>query len=644
MIEDWVPAALPSLVSALLVTVPGLVVVISGWGVRRVTHLLLAPAVSIALIAVSATIAPVLGVGWSALPLLVLTVVAAACAYLLRRPAVEEPVRTPRRTAITVAIAFVAAASILLAQFVRAFGSASSIAQRFDNIVHLNGVKWALETGDASPFNIGATSDIGFYPNAWHALTALTAQLSGADVAVSVNAANLIIVAVVWTASNMALAGALFSGRAAAYATSAALSTGFGAFPALFFNWGVLYPNVLGYSLIPAALAAGLSLIGTQGWAARTRDGLLLAVVTTGMFLAHPNALLAATLFGWLLALGICVRDLSDRRSRAVWIRTAIIGAGGAVACVVLWTIARTPPEHSGWLPWQNAAQAVGEALLISPRGFMPTIVTTVLLASGFVALVTTPRLLPIALPFIAAVTLFVLASGFPVGYPFRSLLTNPWYSDSNRLAALLPIAAIPIATAGAVFLVDLVQRWVARRETRSGARLKWVSASLVAIGVVALASVAVGPNVAKSLRQVREAYTATADSLLISDDERALLDRLDSETPDDALIIGSPRTGASLAFALADRHVTERHIFGSPSADKLFLDMHLRDIETDPQVCTAVNRLGVDYVLDFGSRDVIDDTAAEAYAGVIDLVPSRRLILVDSEGPNARLFRIDGC
>jgi hypothetical protein len=645
MIADWVQAVLPAFITALLATVPGLIVVIAGWGVRRLTLLLLAPAVSIALIAVSATVAPVLGIPWTVLPLLAITVLAAGCAYLLRRQAHDRPVPTSRASAIAVPVALLAAAGILLAQFAWAFGSPESIAQRFDNIVHLNGVRFALETANASPFSIGATSDIGFYPNAWHALVSLTSQLSGADIAVSVNAANLVIVALVWTASNMSLAGALFAGRATAYATAAALSTGFGAFPALFFNWGVLYPNVLGYSLIPAALTAGLLLFDTHGWASRTRGGLLLLVVATGMFLAHPNALLAATLFGWLLGLGMCVRDLIEHRSRALWIRTAVIGIGGALACVALWTIARTPAGHSGWSPWQNTAQAFGEAILASPRGYMPTIVTTVLLVIGLIAIVTRPRLLPILLPFLAAVTLFLLASGFPVQSTIRSLLTNPWYSDSNRLAALLPIAAIPVATAGAVFIVDLFRRWIAQLEAGgAGIPPRWIRACLVTVGVVSLVSVAVGPNVTGALRQVREAYSATADSLLLSADERALLDRLDDQTPADALIIGSPRNGASLAYALADRDVTERHIFGSPSDDERFLDLNLRNIDTDPEVCAAVNRVGVDYVLDFGSHDVIDDAAAGGYAGVIDLAPTPRLVLVDSEGPDARLFRIEGC
>ena len=37
---------------------------------------------------------------------------------------------------------------------------------------------------------------------------------------------------------------------------AAALSTGFGAFPILLFDFGVLYPNATAYAVLPAGLAA----------------------------------------------------------------------------------------------------------------------------------------------------------------------------------------------------------------------------------------------------------------------------------------------------------------------------------------------------------------------------------------------------
>ena len=637
----WLAATPPFLVAVACFTVPGLVVVLAGWGWRRVPVYFLAPAVSTALIAVAALAAPVVGLSWSILPLAVLTAVTAAVAFFVGRRVRPEPEPEDTwRFALVAGIVFAVAAAILLAQFALAFGSPDSIAQRFDNIAHLNSVRYALETGNASPLHIGATSAIPFYPSAWHAVTALAIEATGVSIPVGVNAANLAIVAVVWPASVLALTAALFPRRRSALIGAAALSTAFGAFPALFFNWGVLYPNVLGYAVVPAVLAAVVVLCRSRSGAALLRESVLVLVLLAGFALAHPNAALAAFAFGAAYAAALLlVRAIETRTGRA-WRTFAITTVACTVAFVGIWAVARTGAEHSRWPPWQNSAQAFGEAVLASPRGYSPTFVAVVLIAVGLVAVAVAPRRIPIVMPFLVAIVLFVLASGFPIQAWLRVWLTNPWYSDPNRLAALLPIAAIPVATLGVVALTDLA------RGIRLPAALDRRAVQIVVsiLGILVLSTMAFGGNARDALVQVREAYASAPDALLLSSDEEALLARLDQEVPADALLIGSPRTGASLAYALADRDVTELHIFGSPSADEKFLDRHLRDIDTDPAVCRAVDRAGVTHVLDFGGRDVFDDPVeAEKYDGVQNLEASGHLALIDSQGA-AKLFRIDGC
>lgn len=643
MVETWAPAVTPFVVAVLLLVVPGLVVVWAGWGLRRLGPVLIAPAISASLIAGSAVVAPWVGMRWSLLPPAILTIAVAITAFLIRRRVRDARPLTSARTFFLALAAGVAAGALLLWQFVPAFVSPESIAQRFDVIVHLNSVEYILQTANASAFHIGDTSDIGFYPNGWHALASLTATLTGADVPTAVNVANLAIVALLWPASNMALASALFGERAAAYVPAAALSTGFGAFPALFFDWGVLYPNALGYSMLPAVLAAGVRLFTAEGVAGRLRDTLLGVLLAAGTTLAHPNAFLGAALFGTLLCVGLSAASSREETVRHRMIRTGAIGVSGALLCMALWMFARTSAEHSPWPPYQFVPQAIGGGLVVSPQGHAPDLLVLVLLVAGFVAAARRPRLVPVLLPYAAAVALYVLASGFPIDHPLRVALTNPWYSDPQRFAGLLPLSAIPVLTAGAIFLNDAAHARLAgahlRGSTRNVARI-----AVTAIGFVALFSVAVSPVVRGPLHGVAVAYTDSADYAIVSTAERRLLDRLDDTVPTDALIIGSPRTGTSLAYALAGRQVAQKHIFGSPDDDVVFLSAHLRDIETDPAVCAAVDRVGADYVLDFGSFDVSGDADPREYAGIVDLSPSAKLVLVDEEGDAARLFRITGC
>ncbi|MDQ1137584.1 hypothetical protein QE410_002383 [Microbacterium sp. SORGH_AS 1204] len=636
---DWVSAIPSYLVAAAVLIVPGLTVVVAGWGWRSPGRLLLAPAVSATIVAVAATLAPVVGLTWNLLPVALVTIVVVAIALLLRRGAGVDAAPNGRRAPLVALLSLAAAAAVSLVSFVRAFGEPENIAQRFDNIVHLNAIGLALKSGSSSPFQIGATSDIGFYPNAWHALTTLGAELTGATVPVAVNGANLAIVSILWPASTMALAGAFFAQRRTAFVVSAALSTGFGAFPALFFNWGVLYPNLVGYAMVPAALAAVVSSLPERGAPAGVRSALLIALLSGGTFLGHPNAFLSLLLFAAAFVVTSLAIAAVIARTRSSVIALVAATAGLAAASAVTLLLFRTGAEHSGWTPWQQTAQSLGEGLFAAPRGYTPTVLVTLLLVVGFITVARMPRLLPVIAPFAVGVLLFVVASGLRIDHPLRQLLTNPWYNDSNRLAALLPLVAIPVATLGALVIVDVALRLAAHRRVRA-----WVTPVAAIVGILAVFSVALGPNVRIALGQVNEAYAYTDSSLILSSDEEALLGRLADETPPDALIAGSPRTGASLALAFSGREVTQRHIFGSPSDEQLFLNANLRDIESDPAVCRTIDDIGIDYVLDFGRQDVIDPAGAAAYDGIQDLAPSPHLVLVDSQGPNARLFRIEGC
>ena len=545
------------------------------------------------------------------------------------------PTRHTSWTVGALATAFV----VISAQLVWAFADPDNIAQRFDNIVHLNSVRYAVETANASAFNIGATSDIAFYPNAWHALASLVSVTTSATVPVAVNVANIAVSALLWPASVTGLALTLAGERAAVAVSAAVLSTGFGAFPALFFNWGVLYPNATGYAVAPAVIAVAIRL-GRSPRPLLLRDVALLLLLAGGAFLAHPNALLVAYALSTPLVLIQLLQHALHVRTLRASVRSGVGAAALLAFGLILWIAGRTSAEHSGWDRWQSAAQAFGEGLLAAPRGFAPAFVAAVLLGAAVVAIVRRPSLFVVAVPFAVTVFLFVIASGTPREFFLREALTNPWYNDANRLAAMLPMGMIPLAALGGAYLADrlgdLMRSWSWSRSARG--------AAIVAVLVVFTLSVAAAGNVRGALSQVREAYSSTPDSLLLSPDERALLERLGDEVPEDALIAGSPRTGASLALAIAGRDVTEMHVFGTRSDDELYLDAHLRDIDEDPRVCGSIRALGVDYVLDFGDRDILDSAeGAQAYAGIQNLAPGEHLELVDSQG-DARLFQVVGC
>lgn len=639
---SWLVAVAPFCVAVALIVLPGLIVRMAGWNPRALTPYLLVPAISTAIVAIAANLAPLIGLPWSVIPVAIVTAVAAAVAFGLRRWVGREPVERPPVRAIASTVAgLVLAATIIVAQLVYVFGDPENISQTFDNIVHLGSIRLTLDAADASAFAVGRTSDIGFYPNGWHSYVTLAAQTTGVSIPVAVNAANLAIAGVIWPASSMALAAVVFRERAAALWSAAALSTGFGAFPILLLYFGVLYPNMTGYAILPAGLAAVFLILRSSGRAPLVRAAVVLLVICAAVGLSHPNAFLALYAFGAAAALAEMLRTAFDRRERRTWVRTAVIAGGLAAGGLLLWRFARTGSAMSGWGAWQSTAQAFGEAALLSPRAYPITVLTTLLILLGFIAIARRPqRFLRVAVPFAVAALMFIVASGLPAGTFIRDLITNPWYNDSFRLAALLPVAGIPVVTAGVLSVVDgaewLLRRWSAPR---------WFRAVLAIAASAALLSVGVGPNVTAVASDARASYAFSSTSALLTSQERALIDRLKETTPEDALILGNPWTGASLAYALGGRQVVDKHVFGSRDDDELYVQKNLVNIDEDPGVCEAIERLGVTHVLDFGAANVFSnpDSGVEM-AGLNDLRTSSHLVLIDSEGPSARLFRVEGC
>ncbi|MDQ6739667.1 MAG: hypothetical protein M3021_04675, partial [Actinomycetota bacterium] len=202
---------------------------------------------SVSLIVVAAAAGPVLGYSWSIVPVAVLAGLATAMAWAARKVlAPRWPDETGRRRfdrRFYSAVAGVALGALIIgARLLFVFGSPDSISQTFDNIFHLNAIQYIYQTGQASSLTIGGMTGIPFYPAAWHAFAALVGQLSGASIPVAVNAANLAIGALVWPLGCVYFCQQVFGQKMHAALLTGVLSAGFGAFPILMVDFGVLYP------------------------------------------------------------------------------------------------------------------------------------------------------------------------------------------------------------------------------------------------------------------------------------------------------------------------------------------------------------------------------------------------------------------
>jgi hypothetical protein len=642
---SWLEAIPVILVSAVVLVLPGYVIAralslrgLWAWGVA-------APA-SVSAIVLASLGAGLLGIPWSVLPVLIATLALAGIALVVarfgREPRAARIVRIRWRRTAAVVGAFALAAIVFGIQIALVVGSPENISQTFDNVFHLNAARYILDTENASPMSVGGmTSAPGvtaFYPAAWHAVVALVVQLTGATIMVATNAVAIATAAVVWPATVVLLTVVLFGKRLSVVLSAVLLSGLLPAFPLMMIDYGVLYPYLLGVSLVPAGLAAVIQLVRLDGDSDVIPNATLVLVILgliPGIAVAHPGALVAWILLGMIVVSIAFIGFLRTRPERRRLIFTSIAFGVLAVASIAAWRVLRPPAEARGWPTEQTISQALGQALTLSPRyELIPLLVAVLFIVGVIVAARRRRRSDVVALVLmLAVITLYVVASALSL-HPLRDLITAAWYNNAPRLAALLPIIAIPIAAVGTAAVVAKVRAVMRQSPVRRSVVVGSAAVAVVLVGGQAMA-------MAQAMQTASAAYAYTETSPLVSTDERDLLERLADEVPDDALIIGSPWTGTGMAYAFADREVVMPHILMGVSPDEQEIMDELSRSGSAGEVCEAVERSGVDYVLDFGTQEI--HGAEHAYRGLERLARSDLLTMIDSEG-DAVLYQITGC
>ncbi|MHC6592478.1 DUF6541 family protein [Arthrobacter sp. C152] len=649
------------LTAVLLILLPGLATSMA-IRVRGILALLIAPAFSVGTMGFLALVFPFVGISWTPAPVLAGCLVVSAAAFLIskfwgsRRAPVVAQSNSGQVTAV-VAVGSVIAAVVIGAQMATAMIHADSISQTYDNVFHLNAVRWALESQNASPLNLGAFTGISAYPAAWHGIVALVGELTGASIPVLVNATSIGIGAVAWPLSTLFLVFAVAGYRKAAAVLALVFSSGFATFPILMIDWGVLYPNLLSISVLPAALGLAFTALGL-GFHERPAAPvawLSAALAAAGVALAHPSTLMALLAFALPGALGLyyCkMRDLraldTDDSRRRMFVLSAVLLVG-LLALTALWYFLRPPADAANWRVVETPAQALGELLLNSFLGRPTQEFLSICLIAGLAHLWITKSRRWLIGTYLIGAGLFFFAAGYDAS--IRQFITGVWYYDSYRLAALLPVVVIGPAVIGALFLMD----WLRGRlqavdrttfmKTRFPGRPGLRRQKVLAGGVYALALVSLVPQLLPTNSAAFRAhwsYRSAEDSALLSPEERTLLERLPQTTEPGAGIAGLPSSGTSLAYALAGRTVIQPHILTTHGSDVDVVNAGLKDAAQFPAVCEAVRKLNVRYVLDFGTRTVTG--TLPGYGGVMDLHENDSLQLVDSEGPDARLFKVVAC
>lgn len=665
-------SALPVAVVALgWVLLPGLAVT-GLLGVRGVAAWSAAPALSIGALAVSAVVAPLLGLPWSPATAAIGAAVLAGVALVLRRPTRGGPPRddgdgdsdgdpdrdgTPGSARIRGAAALLgltAAAAAAAVTTALGTGGLDRLSQTYDAVFHYNAVAEVLDTRNASSLVLGALAEPGaasaFYPAAWHDLVSLVVLTAGVPIPVASNVTAAVVAGVVWPLSCLLLVRHVVGRSAAAMLATPVVAVGFIAFPWSLMGFGVLWPNLLGLALLPVGLALVVALCGLGRHRALTRGQLVVVGTATvvALALAHPNtlfslAVLALAPIGWWLATAVRALLVAGRWAVGGGILVAL-AAVAAAAVLVLDSPLLLAVRTFDWPAFQTGPQAAGEVLLNATNRRDAAWALSLVVVVGAVVAVRAAATSWLVPAHLLSGGLFLLAAS--VESPIGAALTGPWYNDSYRLAAMIPVTGVPLAVLGLVAVGERAAPWLdgvrpGSGNDRPGLRAGVLSAAATAVLVLASS----GMYLREHADYLRTVYDPPSEATLLTTQHRAFLERAAALLPPDAVVAQNPWTGSAVLWALTDRKVLFPHLDGSWTADQRYLADHLDEVATDGEVCAAARRLGIDHVLSGAVQFWPWDPRSGDYPGLDDVAGAPGFELVTrAEGSSYALHRITAC
>ncbi|SEE98029.1 DUF6541 family protein [Ruania alba] len=638
-------ALLALLAGAAILVIPG-ALALRLVGVRGLPLLAVAPALTMAIVGVTAIVADVMGLPWGLLAAAIGTLGAIGVALGMRALGAILPPDDPPRTTTVERAAILAGVLLSWIPVWVGTGGPDQLLQRWDALFHLSALRMITETGAASSLTLGSlsygTGQAGPYPAAWHAFTALL-PTSSPTAAVLVSAS--LTAGAAWVVGSAALARALWPGSRYTSAT-VAVAAGLGtATPmALWVGWGHL-PNAAALALVPGVLACAVRwLLRARPPTSGAAGGALIVILaaTGGLGLTHPNAALAlgALLLapgGWLLGRAARRWWRDGRRAVAVGIPAGATIAVVAVAAILLRSpLAAAVTGYSG-APTDSLPVALGE-VVVGWYDLWAHVATAVVVIGAPVGAWFAWRR---GDPWIAGMVVVVwalyvdAATGAPLG------ISGLWYSSTARLSVVAAAVTVPLG-AGALHAGG---RWLHQRvEARE--RTQWATGALAAIVALAL----IVTSSVYSARRTADVFGVDAGGAprFVTAPERDMWDQATGSggalgADDSGAVLGNPFSGTPLLYSLYGVDVVFPVAGQVTSADQQtvldgFAAMADGEPWGEPQLCAALDALDVRYL--YQDTEPYQDAHAYEPLDAVE-VPGGAVI---AKGGTARLVELPAC
>ena len=598
--------------------------------------------------------------------------------------------------------------------FVSEIDAPDVVFQKYDVMHHLNCIRAFYDARRISSLGVGAfltAQDAAimpygiysFYPSAWYALCALLMRLAGVSVPVAINASLVVFTGIVLPLGMLCWSTLVFWGRSGIVLPVAMTGVSFVCFPWCMAMFGPLYPNLAGFTSLPATMAlfmlALLPLEGGEEGARKERLGSVLTrraslffpflIASFGQALLHPNTLFSIFLMlapycTWRIYEG-CVSSGRHGRVASLGIASAFV-----LCCMAVWLLCyRSPalrPITSEY--WGNFAYVWQEVINILTQtytlGFFVEMSAQVLLgtlvAVGFVCCLYDPPTRWLAASYLIVCGVNLVAASSP-SVTLKQLVAGFWYTDAMRTSAMACLLAALISARGFVWVYEMACLCTDSYNARLGrdAHPRLVAVVLAALFLILSfmpgfnwpgAHSSITPAQFDELKRSGQEYSTMTFKTTFGDYRQLVRDAYDTNVPMDeqereflqevalivpegALVINNPMDGSFLAYGGMGIRTYYRE-FGyengpTETPESVLVRTSLCNISSDPDVRQAVNELGAEYVLVMNTQNseasfinLRGDYVPSAFEGITSITsetPGFSEVLVS--GPCA-LYKID--
>lgn len=504
--------------------------------------------------------------------------------------------------------------------YVKDMDGAAALMQEYDNYSHIGVLRAFLETGNysllsttiyPSALDVGGSpwgvAHPGFYPALLYSFTATMVSLAGCSLTLGLNAVISVVASILFASSMFLFVRTIFQERKYLF-TSVLSVMAFASFPWGLLVFGPLSPNLLAFSLLPLFLALAMSFV-SSGLRRKERlvAGLLAIVAGIAMVLAHPNAFFAAYV---LLSLYLAQAIYWALQKKHMLVRILAVSVF-LFLLVIGWCIMYQLPALQGvisfnWGSLGSKSQVLVNIVTVSfTKLTAPQWLLAFFVALGFVVTIFKRKYLWVSLTY-ALMGLIYLFGASSEGF-LKHFMIGFWYTDTYRVASVLSIMAIPVASIGMVCFYELAKKIASSLSSGIfNGMNRWLAP--VVFGVVFLFANFYPSFSLPNVGQVTTAFgvfhdrMAQAQNIILDQEEQRFVEQVHDLVGEEAVIINDPYDGSAYLYGSEGLQVFYRQFHGYDRVSETDYSHAIREklvaFASDETVSEAVAQTNAQYVL----------------------------------------------